>query len=584
MLVEKKDVADALSYISKQTHLAIDTETTGLTWSDRLFSVQIATEDREYYFDRRVLGEYFHNLKYIFSTERVWFLQNAKYDMRMLHWEGWHLKGKIVDLEVLVRLDRNDVLTTQLSATAKREGMEKLDVVEQYITKNRLTSKVKNKYWDKEETIKHFDKVPVDIMSTYGGHDARITFDLCKKLLNRLDPRSKDVLDTESALIPICHNMEMRGALIDREYTLKMLEYESGLIHEAKREFLLITGKLYSGSKSLLIDVFTKSGEQISLTAKGNPSLTDDVLETFKSPAARCVQRIRYYEKRIPTYYSSFLGLCDDQGYIHPDMRQAGTLTGRFSYRSPNLQNIPAEDDASDLQRENLIRRCFIPPKNHKLVSIDYSAQEYRIMLAYAGQYDMIAKVNQGLDLHQATADMIRITRKQAKTVAFATLYGSGAGKLSEMLDIPLYEAMELKRKYLGALPMVAHLIGKVKTMATTRGYIYNWAGRKLHLPGGLQEHSYAMPNHLIQSSGADICKRAMVEIDREFGSSVNMFMQVHDSLNFYLPDDQLDTIPKITEIMESAWPVKNNMPMKVDVKISGKSMAHKDMEKYARL
>jgi DNA polymerase-1 len=265
-------------------------------------------------------------------------------------------------------------------------------------------------------------------------------------------------------------------------------------------------------------------------------------------------------------------------------MRQAGTLTGRFSYRNPNLQNIPAEDDEEDMVRDNLIRRCFVPPAGHKLVSIDFAAQEYRIMLAYAGQWDLIAKVNAGLDLHQATADMIGITRKHAKSVAFATLYGSGPAKLAEMLGIQEYQAAELRRRYLGALPLVASLIAQIKSTSKTRGHIYNWAGRKLHLPGGLTENAYAMPNHLIQSSGADICKRAMVEIDKEFGARANMFMQVHDSLNFYIPESELDMIPRLAEIMESMWPIKNNMAMKVDVKLSGKSMAAKDMEKYARL
>ena len=582
MLVTTGDMADALEYLDKHETLAVDTETTGLRYHDRLFSVQFATKDREYHFDKRLLGGDFQKLKILFEKPRNYYLQNAKFDMRMLHWEGCTLRGTIHDVEVLMRLVKNDVMTTRLADTAKRYGMQKLDMVDKYVTKNKLYSKVTSKHWDKTYEYKHYDQVPLDIMAEYAAHDARITYDLAEILLKELPPSSIPVYENECKLIPICFDMEMHGALIDRQYTEDMLKFESGLIHEAKREFLLATGRIYNGSKQQLLDVFSRAGEIIPKTDRGNPSLTDDILDSFKSPAAKIVQKVRHYEKRCSTYYSSFLDLCDDQGRIHADMRQAGTTTGRFSYRDPNLQNIPKEDDQEDLTKANLIRRCFVPEPGHILMSIDFSQQEYRLMLAYANEKELIEQVMGGMDLHDATARLIGISRKHAKTLNFAQLYGAGTENLADMLDISVVKAASMRNKYYCSLPKVIQLIQNVKRKALAEGYVTNWLGRRLHLPGGISNMAYAMPNHLIQGSGADVCKRAMVLLNDELkGTDIKMFMQIHDAVNFYVPKDQMHHIPKIKETMENCFPEKNGIRMKVDVMYSDRSMAEADMEDY---
>ncbi len=582
MLVQKDGLVDALEYLNQNPRLSVDTETTGLRHSDRAFSVQFANAERSYYFDKRVLGEDFHKIHGLFHKERTWYAQNAKFDLRQLHWEGWHPKGPVLDLEVLVRLTRNDVHTTKLEAVAKSHGMEKLKIVDDYITEHKLWTRVPSKYWpSKIYENQHYDKVPLEIMAQYAPHDTRITYDLCEMILPRLDPKSMDVLANETALTPVCLDMELGGALVDQEYALRMLKLESGLILEAQNEFRLVTGKSYDTSKQFLIEIFEAAGETIPRTAKGNPSLTDDVLESFTSPAAQVIQRIRHYEKRISTYYSSFLDLPDSQGRIHPDMRQAGTKTGRFSYRDPNLQNIPKEDDPDDLIKENLIRRCFIPEKDHVLVSMDYSQQEYRLMLAYADQRDLVAKVMGGMDLHEATAQLVGITRKLAKTLNFAILYGAGDDKLAWMLGITPIEARLLRQRYFAALPMIMHFINNVKNTVASRGFVYNWMGRKLHLPGNLKAAAYAVPNHLIQGGGADVCKKAMVQVAPEIkGTGIRMQKQVHDQLVFQWPKDQLDKIPRVREIMEDVFPEKNGMRMKVDVAWSTKSFAEADMTK----
>ncbi len=584
MLVTRDGIVSALEHLDSQTKLAIDSETFGLRWHHRLFSIGVASAEKEFHFDRRVLGEEFDKIKLLFDKERTYYFQNAKYDLRMLRHEGIELKGRIIDLEVLVRLAKNDVMSTKLEATAKRYGLEKKDMVMAYIKEHKLHTKVTSPYWDKVTEDLHFDRVPIELIAEYGAHDARITYDLCEKVMAEIDERSMPVLENEIALTPICLDMEWDGCLIDREYTLATLEQEKRLILEAKHQFHLATGQLYDGTKGQLLEVFTKAGEIIPKTAKGNDSLNADALEGFTSPIAKVIQNIRFYEKRSSTYYSSFLDLCDDQGRLHADIRQAGTTTGRFSYRDPNLQQLSKEDDEEDFQRDNLIRRCFIPEPGHTLVSCDFSQQEYRLMLAYANQWDLVSKVMSGIDVHQATADMLGISRKYAKTLNFAILYGSGAEKIAWMLGISVEEAIHLKTKYMARLPMVQALIGKVKATVMSRGYVYNWFGRKLHLPGGQRNLAYAVPNHLIQGGGADICKKAMVDIAKEKipqRTGAKLTMQVHDALVFQWPTANLDMVHLAADTMKNAWPMTNGMRMDVDVKYSNKSLAEKDMEKY---
>lgn len=584
MMVTKENLKDVLAHLLQQSKLSCDCETSGLRMNDRLFSIELASAEEEFHFDKRILGEDFNKIKIIFDKERTWYLQNAKFDMRMLHWEGIVLRGTIVDAEVLRRLTKNDVLSTKLADTARAYGMEKLEIVDEYINEHKLYTKTQSKYWDKEYKDKHFDQVPIEILGKYATNDARITYDLCEKMLTEMDSRSRPVFENECALTKVCFDMEMHGVLIDREYADRMLQYESGLIREAQREFLLATGQVYDGSRGQLLEVFTKAGETVPKTAKGNPSLDSDALDGFTSPVAKVIQRIRYYEKRCSTYYSSFLDLCDEQGRLYPDMRQAGTTTGRFSYRDPNLQNVPKEDDPDDLIRSNIVRGCFIPEKDHVLVQFDYSQQEYRIMLAYAKQWDLIEKVMSGVDVHQATADMVGTSRKYAKTLNFAILYGSGPDKIAGMLGIPVEDAYSLRAKYFQRLPMVQAFINEVINTGRSRGHIYNWLGRKLNLPGGRRDLGYQLPNHLIQGGGADICKKAMVDIAKERipeKTGAKMIKQVHDALIFQWPKANLDQVPMVANLMKNTWPTTNGMSMDVDIKYSDKSLAEKDMVKW---
>ena len=197
----------------------------------------------------------------------------------------------------------------------------------------------------------------------------------------------------------------------------------------------------------------------------------------------------------------------------------------------------------------------------------------------YAGETKVIEAVMNGADFHQATADMVGINRKPAKTLNFAVLYGAGIDKIATMLKTTSQAANQLKTKYFMNLSRIEMLIDGVISKGKARGYVFNWAGRKLY---AVKEFCYALPNHLIQGGGADVVKEAMrrIYLDPVLGQ-LWCVLQVHDQLVFELLPEELVHIPRIKEIMESVYPAKNGMKLTVDVSISRLSLAEKHMEKY---
>lgn len=389
-----------------------------------------------------------------------------------------------------------------------------------------------------------------------------------------------EVYQNECQLTKVCFTMEKRGVLINPLYVKEALKHEHELIQEAKQGFEADTGRPYKDSSKLFASIFTERGENFPTTAKGNPSFAADTLELLDTPTTRLIKKVREHEKIAGTYYTSFLYYADEHNRIHPDMRQAGTTTGRFSYSRPNLQNVPKEDEESDLAKKFVVRGSFIPPQDFVYISLDYSQQEYRMLFDYAGETEIIKKILVGEDVHEATAKMVGITRKQAKTLNFAIIYGAGIEKLSKMLGITVKEAEDLRTKYFAKFPQVRRLLRYIPKVGQARGFIRNWFGRRCYLQD--PEFAYVLPNHLIQGGCADVIKVAMVKIDEYLRRlKSGMVLQVHDELLFELHKEELGIIPDLMDIMETVYPPQNGMRLEVSANISKKSWATRDMEKW---
>ena len=558
--------------------ISIDTESTGLEESDRPFCATISGQGFDVYTENP------EEARSLVHSANGLYLQNTKFDARMLsHWGIDVFKRPTYDCAFMSRILRNDHMQYSLAAQAKRQGMEKSTAVDAALKAGNHYEQRRD-YFGRPYKVPRYDKIDRNILRQYAILDSKITYNLGTYYHTVADANDRVVMDMESRLTPVCYAMERRGVMLNREYTLRGMYHEKALLDGYKKQWKDRTGVDFVNSAK---SVSKHIAASLPLTDDSNPSLTDDVIEELLPTVSEgdkerllLVRNIRTYDKRISTYYESYLnkaGLVDD--VVHPTMWQAGTRTGRFSYSDPNLQNIPKEEDSVE---PFVIRGCFRPRPGYSFISFDYSQMEYRMLADYAGEMDVINAVVAGKDFHQVTADMFGVTRKMAKTINFAILYGAGDAKLALMLGISVQEARRLKDKYFMALPKVERLVNDIISVGRGRGFVNNWIGRKLYAD---KEHCYALPNHLIQGGGADVVKLAMIQIaDYLKGKDVHMVLQIHDQLIFEYPNGMDMTYARgIKEIMENEYISKSGkMKLTVDCSVSGNSIAERDMRKVA--
>jgi DNA polymerase I-like protein with 3'-5' exonuclease and polymerase domains len=596
MLVTRQNLDSVIEALSSTGERGLDCETTGLLEDDRLFSIICASVENIYYFNfnsNSLDSDYVLNRsvvcgllasKVFSNVSSVWFIHNAKFDMRMLYHEGIEIKGQVICTQAIERVINNNYFGKEpysLDSCAKRRGWAKDDAVKKYISKHRLYTKKQTPGKKKIIQIPHYDQVPFEIMAPYGEKDGDLHIKLgllqreeLKQLQLAGYPSLEKIAENEIQLTKTCFAMERRGIKLDKPYTAAALEYEIATINTLQKQFADLAREPFVDSNKTLARIFDAQGEVYPLTEKGNPSFAADALEEMTSPIANIVNKIRYHEKRAGTYYSSFIYYADAHDVIHADIRQAGTETGRMSYRDPNLQNIPKEDEEEDQATPYHVRSCFVPREGYFFYSVDYAQMEYRLLLDYAGETELIKQIMLGADVHQATADLLGIPRKYAKTLNFAILYGAGPARISRMLDITEVEATQLRYNYFRKLPKVRNLVHEVIRRGESRGWIFNYFGRRCHISS--RDFAYILPNHLIQGSGADVVKFAMNKIAPILGNS-HMLLQVHDEIIFEVPFGEEKIIEPIVHIMENVYKPQNGMSLTTSVEHSFKSWGYRD-------
>lgn len=598
MLVTRQNFDAVVEHLLGAAPRAVDCETTGLHpyKESQLFSIIIADSDTAYYFNfyeyeqmsaEHVLPrEYLARLKPIFNNPNsLWFMHNAKFDMAFLYKEGLEVAGIVHCTLAIARVEYNAHLKYSLAECAERIGHKKDDAVEEYITKHKLYEMVEVPGKKQKSKNKFFTLVPFDIMQRYGEQDARVTYELGVHQLQSIKdfsnsvPSNKNspinVMENERQLTKTCFNIERVGVLIDKKYCKEAVVHEKENMEKASKEFEQLTGSKLVNSSKHLAGVFAALGETFPKTEKGNDSFDKNVLTTLKHPAARTVEEYRKAEKRA-AYFYSYLYYADRDGVVHADIKQSGTESGRVSYGNPNFQNVPKRGEDNSLYP---VRRAIIPRSGYYFFELDFKAAEYRLMVDYSMEMDLVNKINAGLDVHTACQELMGLSdRDTAKTMNFMKLYGGGAQKLADSLNISLQKAYELSDKYWASLPRVAQFIKTVSHTAKVRGYVMNWFGRVCRFPD--PRFSYAAPNHLIQGGCADAVKVAMNKLDLLFSDKKSrMLLQVHDSILFEVHETELSLVTEIKKIMENAYPFKN-VPLLCDVSWSNKSWG--DLEDYS--
>lgn len=639
MIVTNETAFEALRQIRDAECLGVDTETTGLRpyINANLFSIIISTENENFYWNfqnypdegiEALDAKWFPKIAEALEDNlKSYFLQNAKFDMAFLHKHKIYITGPIYDLKFLDRVHNNQHKSYSLDEISKRWGSEKLDIVKKYVEEHKLKEVVKYPELNKEEELHHYELVPFKIMAPYGEQDGGATLEIGQKILIDLikeddlckdsRPRQMQVVKNESRLVHTLFDMERIGIKMDRDYCWTAVKKFQGLINEAEVKFKAQTGLDFVKGTTVFEEVFASERDKWILTEKKNWKWDKKVLSTFTNPAAQFAAEYAEAKKQLE-YFQNFLWFADEHDIIHPGFDQAGTVTGRLSAHSPNMQNMTnpdkyeEESESSDFP----VRAALVPRDGFFFAMLDYKQIEYRVFLDIARASSLIDLVLSGLDVHEATTRIAPVTRKQAKTVNFLTLYGGGAAKLAGMLFPTtctpqqlqsLYmakvlnwrvtpehlkdcaemteekqneniafirQAMAIQKSIFDAAPEIKNTTKAIQKSAESRGYIFNWLGRRYQFSD--KTTCYRAPNHLIQGNCADILKVAMNQVhDYLLGKQSRMILTIHDELVIEVKFGEEFVIDEIKKIMESVYPYKR-LPLAVDVEYSLKNLADK--------
>ncbi|ENM5759049.1 DNA polymerase I [Vibrio mimicus] len=423
-----------------------------------------------------------------------------------------------------------------------------------------------------------FNQIDLQEAAQYAAEDADVTLRLHQRISPLIEQDSKLAQvyrEIEMPLVPVLSRIERTGVMIDdmllsaqsQEIALRLDELEKKAYELAGQPFNL------SSPKQLQTILF----EQMKLpvlqkTPSGTPSTNEEVLQelALDYPLPKVLIEYRGLAKLKSTYTDKLPKMINpNTGRVHTSYHQAVTATGRLSSTDPNLQNIPVRNEEG-----RRIRQAFVAPHGWKIMAVDYSQIELRIMAHLSGDQALLDAFREGKDIHAATAaEIIGVPieqvsseqRRRAKAVNFGLIYGMSAFGLAKQLGIPRGEAQEYMDKYFERYPGVMQYMEDTRSRAAEMGYVETIFGRRLHLPeitsrNGMRRKAAerAAINAPMQGTAADIIKKAMLLVDewiqREGDGRVKLLMQVHDELVFEVEESSLSEIEsKVQQLMESA-------------------------------
>jgi DNA polymerase I-like protein with 3'-5' exonuclease and polymerase domains len=553
--------------------------------------------------------------KDVCESPAIKIFHNAMYDVSWIRNLGIKINGLIIDTMVAASLiDENRFSFTLNSLSWKYLNKGKNESL--------LTKAAKERGLDPKADMW---KMPASEVGAYAEEDAALTLELWHHFERIIiEEDLQNVFNLETDLFPCLVDMRFLGVRVD---VSKANQLKTALA--VKEENLLQQIKIETGvdtqiwAAQSIATVFDKLKLSYSRTEKtDSPSFTKNFISNHENPVVNMIAEARKINKVRTTFIDTILSH-EHNGRIHADINQirsddGGTVTGRFSYANPNLQQIPAKDPETG----PLIRSLFIPEENCKWGAFDYSQQEPRLVAHYALKFSLpsVNKIadsyesDPSTDFHKIVAEMANIPRSQAKTINLGLFYGMGKAKLQGELGVTKEKADELFTQYHSQASFVKQLMNKVMKAAEARGQIKTLLGRRCRFPKyepilngadwghyvppeddermrELQEmgphlkdfegniikdkdgnpkknywhqnstrraFTYKALNKLIQGSAADMTKKAMVDLYKE---GLLAHIQIHDELDFSIESDAQAV--KIKQIMEQA--VELEVPNKVD-------------------
>ena len=605
-LIQRLDKTNQIVSLDTETNSLnpIDAELVGIGLclgeeNDDLFYIPLGHQTKKETPNQLSIEDVFSKLRnWIEDPKKEKALQNSKFDRQIFFNHGLDLKGVTFDT----------LLADYLLNNQEKHGLSEISF--------RLFGFKPPSFKETVGKNKDFSFVDIDEASIYCGYDVFLTFKIVK-IFKESFSKEKDELiklfeEIELPLEPVLSQMEMNGITIDIPYLDKLSKELKSTLEDIESKVYELAEESFnlSSPKQLGEILFEKLNLDKKKSRKTKTGWSTDavVLERLvdEHEIIQHLIKHRTLSKLLSTYIDALPNLINEKtGRVHTNFNQAATATGRLSSSNPNLQNIPVRTEFS-----RRIRKAFLPEKNWKLLSADYSQIELRILAHLADEEILINAFHKNDDIHSLTARLIfekeeisSDERRVGKTINFGVIYGMGIKKFARSTGVSTPEAKEFLIKYKERYSKIFKFLELQERLALSKGYVKTIFGRKREFKfdknglgrligkdpyeidlqsarrAGMEAQSLrAAANAPIQGSSADIIKIAMVQLNKKFiemNVPAKMLLQVHDELLFEVEPDSLEITTKLVKkTMEDC--VKLNVPLLVDIGIGDNWMETK--------
>lgn len=579
LLNDEQKLSLVINTIPKDSLVSFDTETTDIDVKNaKIVGFSFSFEENKAYYvpiNHNYLGVpnqismEFAKQSILQLNKHKLILQNFKYDYEIIK-ENFGLE---------LKLYADTMILSWLLNTNEKVGLDYQ--IQKYFDYKMIS------FSDIVKKDENFSNIDIFKACEYAAEDALMTLKLFKEQIKVFENNDdKELLDIafkyEFDFIYVLASMEEKGIKIDVELLKKFKSQNSKYIQELTKDIYNLTGFEFNinSPKQLGEILFENLNLPTSKKTKTGYSTNEVVLNSLidSHPIIPLLLKYRESYKLQSTYVEPLLQLAkkDQENRVYTSFLHTGTATGRLSSKNPNLQNIPVKNDSS-IQ----IREAFIPKNGYKLVGIDYSQIELRLLAHFSKDEALLEAFRNDLDIHTQTAIKIfgqeeaKNKRSIAKSINFGLLYGMGSKKLGDTLGISAKEAKKYIDSYFEAFKSVKDYLKSIEDYALENGYVKTLIGRKrlfdFDSVNGMQRAAFLREavNTLFQGSAADLIKLSMNKIAEKYKNNdkMRMLLQIHDELIFEIDENYLEQFTSdLVIIMESVYTL--NVPLKVSVSI----------------
>jgi len=580
--------------------IAFDTESDGLVFpKNKAFGFSLSTPDgKDYYFDMRrdpMAKQWLIDEMANYNGTVI--CHNASFDHKMSKSAGVHVPLELLDDTVtraclidehLMSYSLDDLGKKYLGARKDSSLYEKMAEV----LGGRATKNVQ---------MKQIAEAPVEIVAPYAMQDTRLTLDLWDWQEKEIEKQEiHDIIQFERRLMPTIIRAETRGIKVDLAYAEEAADKITPIIDGMQEKIDKLAGWEFNINSSPQVKKYFDPKEKnglffvgntlIGKTPGGNPSLGADYLREIDDPMSNMILEVRSLIKTRDTFLRGHILSHSHDGRVYPTINQnkgedGGTGTGRLSYQSPAMQQIPSRNK----KVAAIVKPAFLPDDGQIWVDIDEASFEVRVFAHLVNNPTIVDayKHNPELDFHQFVAELTGLPRNaaysgeaNAKQLNLSMIFNSGNGAIADKMGMPWQwnsfttrggeeitykkagdDALAVIERYHARVQGVRELANGCKAMSEKRGYIFTRLGRRLRFPRGYK--SYKASGLLIQATAADINKENWMTIENTLQGRGHLILNTHDSYSMSLPEDWR---PVFNEVKTELEKDKLRVPLRVDL------------------